>query len=507
MCIPTRLVHLCRTVSPDVTEPLVRLVDRAVFFSAMAILGQPAADPDADPAAAIVRLRLHLPVALGGMGFMRLTDVVRPAFVGSWALCGEAVAKIATPALPPIGPEHTDGLPGALGALKARVGSQAIATLRDVTTGSLLGNDLGPEHDGGAQPAAGGAHIPVPEDGDDEARDASVADSRRKPAPASQVAIMLEINRHRQQEILDALTLPQAKAAFVSGAGTGAGAWVTACCTGDRALADVDFRWAAALRLGLNIHVPSVEPAVNGLRQCKACGKDMDMSGSHAFVCKTIGTSGVQSTRHHGIVNVILATVYQDPHSRLRGLNGSREVPVAAVFPPKPDAPEGFIRADISESVRDKPQHKVVLDVTVTHPQAAKILTLTTIEGQGAAAAAAEKVKDTKYGKFHAIPEGGLVPIALETYGTMGKRGDRHLRKLVRDFVRPVEWLDAPPDGGGPKFVDHGGRYSIFLRRLREHISVKLQRGNADFIRRWIQRCVPCVGAPVVDEGAHAAGA
>ena len=63
-----------------------------------------------------------------------------------------------------------------------------------------------------------------------------------------------------------------------------------------------------------------------------------------------------------------------------------------------------------------------------------------------------------------------------------------HLRDVVRNYVRPVTWLDAPADKG-PKFVDHGGRYSysIFLRRLRELISVTLQRGNAAFIRKWLQ--------------------
>ena len=39
----------------------------------------------------------------------------------------------------------------------------------------------------------------------------------------------------------------------------------------------------------------------------------------------------------------------------------------------------------------------------------------------------------------------------------------------------------------------HGGRYSIFLRRLRELISatLQLQRGNAAFIRKWLDNCVP----------------
>ena len=39
-------------------------------------------------------------------------------------------------------------------------------------------------------------------------------------------------------------------------------------------------------------------------------------------------------------------------------------------------------------------------------------------------------------------------------------------RRRAQRYVRPVTWLDAPADKG-PKFDDHGGRYSIFLRRLR----------------------------------------
>ena len=66
--------------------------------------------------------------------------------------------------------------------------------------------------------------------------------------------------------------------------------------------------------------------------------------------------------------------------------------------------------------------------------------------------------------------------------------------------------LDAPADKG-PKFVDHGGRYSIFLRRLRELISVTLQRGNAAFIRKWLDNCVPKSAAAQGDLDAEDAGA
>ena len=80
----------------------------------------------------------------------------------------------------------------------------------------------------------------------------------------------------------------------------------------------------------------------------------------------------------------------------------------------------------------------------------------------------------------------------------MGKRGNAHLRGLLRNFVfvRPVEWIDPQPDSG-PKFIFPGGCYSVFLRRLRERITVTLQRANANFIRRWASSCVLAV-APAV---------
>ena len=99
------------------------------------------------------------------------------------------------------------------------------------------------------------------------------------------------------------------------------------------------------------------------------------------------------------------------------------------------------------------------------------------------------------------------MPVAFETYGTLGARGDAYLRDVVRNYVRPVTChgsSDAPADKG-PKFIDHGGRY--FLRRLRELISVTLQRGNAAFIRKWLDICVPKSAAAQGDLDAEDASA
>ncbi len=64
-------------------------------------------------------------------------------------------------------------------------------------------------------------------------------------------------------------------------------------------------------------------------------------------------------------------------------------------------------------------------------------------------------------------------PSILKTYGTLGARGDAYTcaTYVVRNYVRPaaVTWLATHLRTiEGPKFVDYGGRFSIFLRRLRE---------------------------------------
>ena len=74
---------------------------------------------------------------------------------------------------------------------------------------------------------------------------------------------------------------------------------------------------------------------------------------------------------------------------------------------------------------------------------------------EGAARPRRRRRSRTRGNKRAIIPAGTLVhmPVAFETYGTLGARGDAYLRDVVRNYVRPVTWLDAPADKG-PKFVD-----------------------------------------------------
>jgi hypothetical protein len=504
MCIAPSLMYTARTVPPEITTPYLRLLDRAIFDGVMTVLGQPAANPDTDASASLARLRLHLPIVKGGMGLIRLEDAALSAYVGSFTLTGKLVRELASLDGRTLSTEHVPSLAAALGALQARQGAAAIQSLQSVTVESLLAGTV-PRGDGPAAHAGGGgAHMPAPEDVHDDAPDPSLR-AHRKLMPGSQAQIGDAISTQRQREVLEALLTDQAKTVFVSGSGPGSGAWVTAPPTGKTAIRDDDFRHLAAIRLGLPIPVPDVALPPNAAPlKCLKCGKTMDLSGDHAFQCRHITMSGVQNFRHNDICNGVKTLVFDDPLARAV-LRAELEVPVSATFPPKPGAPKGTIRADLLVTHRHKPQTRLI-DITVTYPNVAKHSSSNTIGGRGTAAKAAEEVKDAWYNKRAIIPADTLVPVAFETYGTLGARGDAYLRDVVRNYVRPVTWLDAPADKG-PKFVDHGGRYSIFLRRLRELISVTLQRGNAAFIRKWLDNCVPKSAAAQGDLDAEDAGA
>ena len=118
-----------------------------------------------------------------------------------------------------------------------------------------------------------------------------------------------------------------------------------------------------------------------------------------------------------------------------------------ATFPPKPGAPKGTIKADLLVTHRHKPETRLERSSTSPSPTPTLPSTPAQTQLEGTAAKAAEEVKDAWYNKRAIIPAGTLVPVAFETYyGTLGARGDAYLRDVVRNYVRPVTWLDAPAD-------------------------------------------------------------
>ena len=103
----------------------------------------------------------------------------------------------------------------------------------------------------------------------------------------------------------------------------------------------------------------------------------------------------------------------------------------------------------------------------------------------GAAAAAAAAAKHKKYEQNHVLGPEHLVPLALETHGTLCKEGHA--------FIKKVADARYPGDGGvagGGDDRRHASR-ARYIRGLRERIAVTLQRSNAAVIRGHVHTCVP----------------
>jgi hypothetical protein len=274
---------------------------------------------------------------------------------------------------------------------------------------------------------------------------------------------------------------------------------VTAGCYGELKLTDAEYRTNAALRLGLVQPFDSVQNPAPGEFRCLKCSRRMDRHGHHAFHCSNqTHAAAPRNFRHNAYGRAIKRFAINDTEAKQRGLVGKLKVPLDGIWARRPGRQgASAIRADITVRHSRNPGDLVALDITIVHPNAVTHPDSKTLKGQGAAAQAAEKAKNKKYSEQHVIPgDKAFVPIALETFGTMGSLGASYLRSLVRDHVRPVEWVLGPD--GKTKMVDHGGRYSIFLRRLWELLAVSLARGNHDHIARWHAACVPPRVAEVV---------
>jgi hypothetical protein len=228
-----------------------------------------------------------------------------------------------------------------------------------------------------------------------------------------------------------------------------------------------------------------------------------------------------QTIRHTAIRDVLRDYLYRSPGARASGLITAVEVdPVAVGLQLKADYTGPAVIADFFLSSRDG-RVEMFVDHTVTHPTkqsftASQYSDSKTID-KGVALAAKRKAadKDAKYKKAFAgiKTEAGaegrnFFPIAMETGGAMDALAVKHIRNIALNFAAPVEWLPVAEDGGS-RFKDHGGRYSIFIRRLYEKIAVALQRANGRLIRDWLAMSprwvVGPAGAPEAGGAAAAA--
>jgi hypothetical protein len=217
-------------------------------------------------------------------------------------------------------------------------------------------------------------------------------------------------------------------------------------------LSDADFRCAMRHRLGLT-QLPANAPGV----KC-TCGHNMQAGDiDHAMTCRSL--SGGAQLRHNLVNDTWClvshrAGIASSKEPVLRRLRGEQ----AAANATRPDS-----RGDLLLVL---PSGLTVADVSVIHPAAATYVQAA--QAAGGAAALREQAKRARYET--ADPNGyAFVPLAVETYGRLGKAAMELLNTLASAAT-------AQGNLAKPSFVQNA------LRQL----SIALCRGNGVMYRRGL---------------------
>jgi hypothetical protein len=125
------------------------------------------------------------------------------------------------------------------------------------------------------------------------------------------------------------------------------------------------------------------------------------------------------------------------------------------------DPTEDFAGGLRPDGIIHFPAATVYIDVSVLHPTAAAHATVAS-KGQLKCAVIREQAKVNKYSRLAAADHASIVPAVMETYGGIGSRFGKLLRRLAK----------AAADYNGME-------YGAFLKRAYTLLSVCLQKGNA----------------------------
>ena len=271
-----------------------------------------------------------------------------------------------------------------------------------------------------------------------------------------------------------------ARAQLLSASGPHAGAHLAAS-PAIPALRLPDPQYAAALVLHLGLPQPRV-PSKPG--PCQLCGDAQDATGQHAFVCRNPTLRADTTRRHTGVKRALHQSGTNAPEVRT-SLAAHLERPVSDIAQPLAHG-NGLI-ADIlvvGDTRGTLSPHAV--DVVVTTPNTNKGGNDAVVGG--CAVARAEEAKRDKYKAAHGLTGDSFRPFGLETYGTWGAGANAYAKALA-DYAFPNvrTYTDVH---NKLVYADYDGCRNKFIRRLREHVAVALQRGNALCILRWRTSCV-----------------
>jgi hypothetical protein len=228
----------------------------------------------------------------------------------------------------------------------------------------------------------------------------------------------------------------------------GSADWLTVMPTEARLrLSDVHWRWAAQLRLGLQL--PTLSDTCHGCNKTGLAPGD----GWHLLSCS--GGTGRITARHDEVVNIL---------SRLARLIGA----VSLTEPVDLDA-DSDKRPDLEIHL---PKKTLLVDVSFVHPSAQSYLKAVAKRGVEAVGDQRDAVKHAKYDAIAARHDMKFAGFVMYTLGGWHKSAIG-VMNAMRQAVEPVFCPLSPLD---------------WAHQLKDHIAIAVQRGNADIMVTAAQR-------------------
>jgi hypothetical protein len=246
---------------------------------------------------------------------------------------------------------------------------------------------------------------------------------------------------------------PADKIRIISCSATGAAAFLrTPAKTPGASFSNQEFQIAVKIRIKAPLSLACPETCI--------CGHSMDDYGDHLFKCR-IG--GEWHQRHLSMVHLTADII------RSTGFIVQQEVPLQNIGPLRSLDTSGEGRMDLVVTSSDS--QITLADVTITHPSPSNQQISDNMTSPLFFARAAEDRKIRKYGR--AARENGhrFIPLAIETYGALGKEMDKKLKSLATKYTRSIS----------NQYTDITAR-STLMRYWRARISCCLQRANAKLI-------------------------
>ena len=237
--------------------------------------------------------------------------------------------------------------------------------------------------------------------------------------------------------------------------GTGAAAFLRAPASYPGfSFSNQEFKLAIKIRIRAPLNLVSPQHCI--------CGASIDPHGDHLFKCK-IG--GEWQQRHSAIVHMIADI------ARSVNLIVQHEVPLSSLDPMRHLVRTGNERMDLIITSGD--YNPTLADITITHPS----LSQSTSAGNQITtplhfAKNAERKKIAKYSASAREINHKFIPMAIETYGSMGTPITTFLKESATRYFQQIS-----PD----RETTHTAR-STLIRYWRVKISTCLQRANAKLL-------------------------